>query len=155
MIYKQPSIYKSGLSEDDVKNLMSSSTNINISILPKYRDKLVNFGGNIKFFDNLKFLSSTFWLKNQGGDFTPSYDPSDPGGNASWPCIGEGEFPIQTNEKSIDFTILNVEFSPTILHYGSYKIMNGKIYFLFKASTGPIKGSSWINSPQFMADLND
>lgn len=155
MIYKQPSIYKSGLSEDDVKKLMLSSTNINISILPKYRSQLVEFGGNIKFFDNLKFLSSTFWVRNQSGDFTPSYSSSDPAGNAAWPCIGEGDFPIQTNEINIDFTILNVQFSPVTIHYGSYKIMNGKIYLLFKASTGPLKGSSWINSPQFMADLNE
>ena len=150
----EPTIYNIGLTEKKVIELLSLSKDIQINILPKYSSQLVEFGGNINYFENLKFISSTFWVKNDGGSFTPSYSSSDPAGNNAWPCIGEGNFPIQTNEINIDFTILDVNSSPVIIYYGSYKIVNGKIYLLFKASTGPIN-HGWLNSPQFMANLNE
>ena len=99
MIYEQPTIYKCGLSEKDVKEIINKSYNFSYTILPKYQNKIGPFDMSTTIKPNIYIadIKGSFLVTTS---FHPTYNSSDGGGDNDWPMIAYADVDPELIENS-------------------------------------------------------
>lgn len=143
MIYKEPTVYKSGGS-DITPDFIDANKSYPITFLSKYSSYIGYNDATIKY-NELLGLVYVQGVINVTSSFTPVYSSSDPGGGSNtWPCVGEIELDniLADINAQLIFGDL-IRSTPYINEFRIRLIKNSSKAFIYMSSNKQITGNNW------------
>lgn len=127
-IYKTDSIYRQGLSEKDVKEIISKSYKFSFTLLTKYQNKIdaIDIKSIVK--PNI-FLSEIDGSFHANTSFYPAYDSNDGGGDTDWPMIAYADIDPELLPGTIGGYFSITGFSEQINYQFTIRKQTGKLEF--------------------------
>ena len=153
MIYEQPSIYKSGLSEKEIKDLVSKSNkSYTFTVLDKYRTNKWNWQDfesrlMVSYNELLKMLVISTSI-NIYTTFRAIYSADDDCGTNDWPALAYAEIDeLGDIENELDWITLSFESVQTTKNMGVvFTILPGSKKLAYCVNKNVDIPTGWLNT---------
>lgn len=153
-IFRQPSIYKQGLNEKEIKDLINSSNNYyRFTVLNKYKTNLWNWQDfesrlMVSYNDFIKMLVISTSI-NIYTSFRATYSAADDCGTSDWPALAYAEIDEMDNiENELDWVNLAFESVMTTKNMGVvFTILPGSKKLAYCVNRNVDIPTGWLNTP--------